>query len=226
MASRLYGGDPAPAIDSVNAGESTMAGRLFGGDPAPAADVTPETEPVVPLTEQPTTTNEPEAQPAERTFDEVLPAAIKALREGDVGRRMYDTIDPSIAAAMPNGDEEGAYSPAVKAELSRQFSRMATDMDLDGDDVQAITIAARQIAATPADAAAIAALRVEHRSAIDALNNAFGEDARAAFDAALLLVKRDPRTAAWLDRSRAGDDPQVIVRICRRALAAKRSGRL
>lgn len=111
---------------------------------------------------------------------------------------------------------------ALKA--TAEIRAMASDLSLSGEDINAVREAfKRSTALKNADEQTRIASR---EMAVDLLNREHGNEAARAFRAARAYIAKNPRVAAMLDRSGAGDDPETVALIARKALQLHRAGKL
>ena len=142
-----------------------------------------------------------------------VPDEIKALRETPERRMYSDAARPEINNAITDD-----VSPETKAAIARELTNMASDIGLNADDITSLTGAARRLAIELPTAEQVTSMQ---RDAIDALNNAFGANAKAAHAATVALVGRDPRVARYLARTGLGNDPATVLRLAHIAMGKR-----
>lgn len=110
----------------------------------------------------------------------------------------------------------------VQGTLS-ELRTMATDLDLKADDLATVNEGLAQGATLKSNPEGVIAAR---ESAVEMLNAEHGQEAMLAARCARAYVAANPKLADLLDRSGAGDSPQAITLIARRALALHKGGKL
>lgn len=215
-----------------------FAQALYGTPPASEVsaviDIPPAgatTQPV-PSTTQPAT----DAAPVETTKvdDTIPPVAItpEAMREA-IEKAIPDTVKEQRAdpARMLFNDAQTIFKEAIPADafnvegldtdmqtaLVEEVREMAADIGLEAQDIPDIAAA---LANPPTTEAEIISSR---ESAVELLNREYGPKAAAALNLARAFMRADPRRAAML--APAGDNPQVVLKICRLAQQARAAGK-
>lgn len=152
---------------------------------------------------------------------EELPPEVKALRDSDQARAMYDDRTAFKAAGIDKAlGELGIEGPGAEAE-HKAWAGVFTDAGLTPQDAQDVVKLALMDEPTADEAAAWPT------QAEAALQEAFGaDDWRQALADARLLVKRDPRVRAFLNRTGLGDHPTVVKLAAQRARALIANGKL
>lgn len=232
-AQTLFGGT-APA--------DKASGTLMVDAPKPAAPADPATrlfgghEPATP-------TNEVERAP--RTDDEraasiyevdELPAPdlhddsdMRELRNS-AERRLYGHAE--IQKAIPLSEFESVIGQVVdgrtldKALVQKGVSElraMAADLGLDAAGVKVVRDGLARAKDFGGDEGKIIASR---ESAVERLNYEHGNQAALALRCARAYVAKNPKLAAILDKTRAGDDAATVAIIARKALALHKAGKL
>jgi hypothetical protein len=226
-ASRLFpsmGGTPtaAPPAQPVAAPNQPQATADAGGQQAAAPGV-PQ-----PGVQQPAT---PAARPADG--GKHLDPDMQALRE-DAGERMFTR--PEAERAVPDNLFDEVVGQTVEVDghqiqLSEEFAReavvglrvMAADLALSSADVATVGEALEFAQSIHGDEQKTLAAR---ESAVELLNAQYGDEAMLAARAARAYVAKNPKLGELLDRTGAGDAPQVIALIARRAVALHKAGKL
>lgn len=233
-----------------------MAMRMFGdsspSNTTPAGSTMVDTPP----TQTPTQVLYADEAPAPEPLPESAPRTNEELAQGMFAEeelpRADEPSDPDMVAIrrearMYSGEAEKAIplseantiigqtvptddgaSLIVTKELAlkatAEIRAMASDLSLSGEDINAVREAfKRSTALKNADEQTRIASR---EKAVDMLNREHGNEAARAFRAALSYVNKNPRVAAMLDKSGAGDDPMVVALIARKALQLHRVGKL
>lgn len=154
-----------------------------------------------------------------------------ALRESPE-RRLYGLAEAAKALPLSDFLDEVGQEIAPGVTLTKEhvakgvaeLRAMAADLNLVRSDVNDIGRAIERFKGIDrTDRAVIAA---EHDAAIDALNTAFGNEAALALRAAQAYVSKNPRLAAFLNATGAGDDARTVALIAQRALAMHKAGKL
>jgi hypothetical protein len=201
---------PSATPAAAPAPQAAAAPAPVAASPAPAAS--PETAD--------TRVDELYAGPAEAA-PLAVPENIRALRKASesTADMLYGAtaVDPVIAGIF-----EGAELtvPERKA-ASVEMTRMARDVGLDQDDLA-------EMASRAPDVRQLTPEQVGRNQAEAArmLREAFGDQAAQALADAQKLALRDPRTAALLDKTGLGNDPQTILKFARLAVRERSRGRL
>ncbi len=192
-----------------------MGAALYGGEPPPA-HVPPTTSVARTFHEIAADLHDkPELPPEE------LPPEVRALREAEPGRLVYDDRTQYKAAgidkALADLDIEGQ---AAEAE-HRTWAGVFADLALNADDARHVVSLATMDEPTPEEAAAWPG------AAKAALQGEYGPDGwEQALADARRLVGRDPRLKDFLNRTGLGDHPDVVRIAARQARAAIASGKL
>lgn len=191
-----------------------LGAALFGGE-QPAAHVAP-TEPVARTFDEIAAAmhDKPELPP------EALPPEVKALRDADPARAVYDDRTQYKAAGIDAALKElGIEGQTAEAE-HKAWAGVFADLGLDAQDARKVvevglaSSTPEQVQAWPEQAKA-------------SLQEAFGEDDwQQALADARLLVKRDPRLMAYLDETGLGNHPTIVRIAAQRARAAIANGTL
>jgi hypothetical protein len=161
--------------------------------------------------------------------DADAPEEVRALREADSARAMYspqelfknDLPDADFEAVVGKEGPDGQpFTQEQAVQAAGVWREVCQDMDLAPADVAALVPILK--AERPTEEAQ-AAFRVE---SFKWLNEAHGDQAGFALQAAQELVKRDLRVAALLDHTGRGDDPRVVRTIVTAALKQVAAGKL
>lgn len=220
-AERMFG--PAPSAEPA-----TMLGT--GQAPAPVVEpVAKEPEPV-----EPPRVARTDAEMEAALFGaEPMPAA--ELPEGDearVIRREAAMFTADAEQALPVSLFEGAVGQSVTlddgtaVQITREHAKQATanvrgwasDLGLSKSEITTI----KDWSSRSADRAQAVANR---ERAVQILNDEHGNDASRALRAAQAYIGMHPKLAAVLNTG-AGDDPQTVAIIARKALALHKAGKL
>lgn len=194
--------------------DDQLAAALYGTK-APPAHVAP-TESIARTFEQIAAAvhDKPELPPEE------LPAEVKALREADPVRRIYNDAktfkDAGIGQAL---EELGIEGEQLQVE-QRAWAGVMGDMGVSA--TEATDLVQLALMDTP-EPAVIEGWAGE---AMQGLRDAFGDDADQALADARLLISRDPRVKDFLNRTRMGNHPRVVLLAAERARAAFAAGTL
>lgn len=233
MALRLFGG---PSPSSTAPAGSTMVDtpptqtptQVLYGDETPAPEPLPESAP---------RTNEELAQgmfaeeelpPADEPDDPGMVAIRREARmfSGEVEKEIaLSEFDRIVGHTIPLDDGSTlTVTKEVARKAAAEIRAMASDLSLNGSEIKGMREAFKRSAALKnADDQTRIASR---EKAVDLLNREHGNEAARAFRAALSYVNKNPRVAAMLDRSGAGDDPETVALIARKALQLHRAGKL
>lgn len=214
-----------------------------------ASRLYPNMKPAAAPTQQPAAAPAPAQQPG-RTEDQLaeamygnsepLPAAepladkeLQALRD-DGAHRMYSVpeaeravraniFDGSVGQKFEVDGQSVEFTQESARKAVTELRAMAADLALTESEMAAVQDSLAFGQSIKGDAEKISAARA---TAVTKLNEEFGERAGFAADAARAFVQKNPRLAAVLDHTGAGDSPQVILRIARRAVALHGEGKL
>jgi hypothetical protein len=104
-----------------------------------------------------------------------------------------------------------------------ELRSMAADLDLNTGDMAGVTEGLTFAQSIRGDPEKTITAR---ESAVEMLNAEHGQEAALAARAARAYVAKNPKLGALLDRTGAGDSPQTIALIARRALSLHRAGKL
>jgi hypothetical protein len=151
--------------------------------------------------------------------------------------RMYPGPQPASGAPAPTTTQQAQPAPATTEDLAQRMypggalsgphapevQALATELGLSRTEIASIGEGLTFAQSVRGDAQRIMAAR---ESAVDLLNQEHGDQAKLAVRAARAYVAANPKLSAMLDRTGAGDAPQAIVLIARRALALHRAGKL
>lgn len=171
---------------------------------------------------------------------EQAPAAIeaedpemKAVRE-DPAYRMFGVSE--AARALPDNILDRAIGEVIEVDgevvpfdhemAERGLSELRTmvaDLDLSAGDMALVSQAVVLGESLKADPEKVNAAREQ---AVEMLNAQHGREAALAARCARAYVAKNPKLANLLERTGAGDSPQAITLIARRALSLHKSGKL
>lgn len=227
----------APAAETLltdapkAAADKSTVSRMYPSMPdtptvAPAAEVKPVAETL--LTDAPQAKSaESRAFPSmheEKPFVDVgAPPEVLALREADSARRMFNaqsTYKNDLSVADFESVEGEGITPEVREQAAATYREIAADLELPAIEVR--ELAGIFKAPRPSEEAQAA----NRSAAVKWLTDQHGDRAGFALEAARALIARDPRTAALLDHSGAGDDVRVVQKIVGSALRQLASGKL
>ena len=161
------------------------------------------------------------------------PAEVKAVRDADPARRLYDdrsafgtakpldqpsvkgvAIRDLIVATTPNASE------AQVIQSTSELAGIAVDVGLNRQDVENLTSLAKAAATTTPTAES---QRVERLEAINALRAQYGDAGlEGALVAANRLMTRDPRLQQLIKGAQLANNPKVVLRFAELGLALKR----
>jgi hypothetical protein len=161
-------------------------------------------------------TYEPEAPPN---------AAVAAMRAADATARcLYPPtlqfgaeLRDLALATNSSGTEQGLAQQGV------ELAEVATDLGMTPSDLSNLATYVRQLQASPPTADAI---KDTQRATAARLLEVYGADADAAFKDARALAQRDPRFAAYLDKTGLGDHPSLVLRLAELARSQRGRGLL
>ncbi len=233
MAMRMFG-DSSPS--STAPAGSTMVDtpptqtptQVLYGDETPAPEPLPESAP---------RTNEELAQgmfaeeelpPADEPDDPDMVAIRREARmySGEAEKAIpLSEAYKIIGQTLPMDDGSTLIvTKELALKATAEIRAMASDLSLSGEDINAVREAfKRSTALKNADEQTRIASR---EMAVDLLNREHGNEAARAFRAARAYIAKNPRVAAMLDKSGAGDDPETVALIARKALQLHRAGKL
>lgn len=172
---------------------------------------------------------DPETQPEAQPVDDVnpleagTPEEVKALRDADPARRLYsaqETYKGELSAEVFDSVEGEGITPEVRQQAAATWREIAADIELSPVEVREL------IPVFQAPPPAPEVQEANRAASFKWLNEAHGDQAGFALAAAQALVARDPRVAALLDHSGAGDDVRVVKKVVAAALKAVASGKL
>lgn len=203
-----------------------MAARLYpsSAPSVPAADTSASAAPAEPAqiatTEQtpPAETETPTAQTSAEPTP--VPDEIAKLRD-DPLRRMFSPQGTYASLQLEAAMEHVAAAPELKAAAAAEYREIFADMGASGQDAQEMVDAASRFGTEPMTRERDAA---NEMSAIELLNQHFGDDATDALKAAQQMIARDPRLVRMLEQSRLGNDPKTVLKIAQLARSAKLRG--
>jgi hypothetical protein len=211
----------------VAADKSTVS-RMYPTMPAtptvaPAAEAEPAAETM--LTDAPQAEADKSLYPSmneEKPFvDSNAPDAVKALRDADKDRRMFSP-QRAYASDLPASifDRVEGITAEVREQAAGVWREVAADLQIPPVEVREL-VGIFQAPPPPPE------VQEANRSAsMKWLIDQHGDRAGHVLEAAQALVARDPRVAALLDHSGAGDNPKVVAKIVASALRQVASGKL
>lgn len=158
---------------------------------------------------------------------------MQALRE-DHAERMYSR--PEAERAIPDGVFDRLIGQSIEidgqevtfsAELAQkgviELRAIAADLQLSKGDMAVVSESFALAQSFKGDEQKTIAAR---ESAVELLNAQHGQEAALAARAAREFVARNPKLAQVLEQTGAGDAPQVVALVARRALALHKAGKL
>jgi hypothetical protein len=208
-----------PSMAALQAEARAAAPLLPAPPPAPAP--TPAAAPVdaAAVGAAMFPTMEPDAAP-----DVFIPENIAAMRKAnaDPAEAIYA---PSVPDAIQQWMEpaKDRWAESQRKAHAAEFSRMASDLGMDRDDMQTLISRGRApevVNMTPEQA------KENQGRALAMLHAEFGNQAEQALADARALAGRDPRVARALENSKLGNDPDTVLRFARMARRLRAQGRL
>jgi hypothetical protein len=191
---------------------------------APVQPATTAAEAMYPSMPDATEPEQPEAQPADvNPLESHTPEEVKALRDADPTRRLYsaqETYKGELSAEVFDSVEGEGITPEVRQQAAATWREIAADIELSPVEVRELIPVFQAPPPTPDQQASNRAVAMQW------LVDQYGDGAGAALEAAQSLVARDPRVAALLEHSGAGDDPRVVKKVVAVALKQVRAGKL
>ncbi|TDY25755.1 hypothetical protein B0G81_6238 [Paraburkholderia sp. BL6665CI2N2] len=208
---------PAESGPDLNA----IADRLFGKSSVTSAPAEQST-PVEAAKPAEATQAEAEAKPATETpaAGGDLPDAIRELRD-DPLRRMFSPQGTYASVQLEESMKDVALDPAIKTAAATEFREIFADLGASPQDAHELVATASRFTAEPMTTERDAS---NTNTAIELLNQHFGNDAKSALADAQQMIARDPRLSRMLDQSRLGNDPQTVLKIAQLARSAKMRG--
>lgn len=184
----------------------------------PAGSASPEASQGSAGSVEPAATVDPEMQalrddPAERMFSR--PAAERTVPE--------NLFDELIGKSIEIDGQAVQVDDAIARTTLADLRQMAADLNVSSADVGAIDEGLKLAQSFKGDEQKTIAAR---EAAVDLLNAEHGDQATLAARAARAYVAKNPKLAQMLDRTGAGDAPQMIVMIARRAMTLHKAGKL
>lgn len=229
---------PKPSTAPSNRTEAELAEALYGsnGSARQAPTAEPLSSPTDPKVSEPRQRNAEELGAALYGNDQPLPKAdepededMHAIRQS-TARRLYGTA--AIEKAIPESEFDSQIGTTVSGvKLTREMTQkvvvelreMAADLSLSRNEVQVFRDSFRRDSEVKGDPERVTANR---ETAVEVLNNEHGNEANLALRAARAYVAKNTKLAAMLDRTGAGDDPNVVALIARKALQLHKAGNL
>jgi hypothetical protein len=230
--------DPSAIDQAVKALYPTMAGtEKQEAPPAAAAAAAPPAAPpaaAAPAAAAPAAATNDSARAGGQAELDVHPdAEMQALRE-DTTYSLYRR--PEAERAIPEGVLDALVGKSIEVdgqavEMTQQLARkgvtelraMAADLSLSATEVAAVENNMAFAQSIRGDEQKTIAAR---EAAVQMLNEEHGNQASLAAQAARAYVAKNPKLAQVLDQSGAGDVPDVIALVARRALALHKAGKL
>lgn len=162
----------------------------------------------------------PSMQAAAELPPEELSPELKALRAADPGRVMFGDVNTYSSAGIVEALAAHGIEGTAAEEEQRAWSGVLADLQVPPAEAATLVQLARL---DPPDAATSDAWQGD---ALESLAREFGSGADAALADARLLVGRDPRLKAYLNRTGLGNHPEVVLRAARIAREQIASGKL
>lgn len=241
MAARMFGATtPSGQEPPAGAGESTLlvpAGAAVkvaglvertptvgdtGGDAQPIRPRTDEemaralygTKPTLPEPDEPESEEMRDIRqsPERRLFG-------KAEADAAVPAEMFSHL---VGTRVEVGDGTLEITAPLAEKALVEVRAMVADLGLNQDDVQTMKQGFTHAQALTDEASVIAS----RETAVEALNKEFGQQAALALRAARAYVAANPKLSRILEQTRAGDSPQAVLTIAKRALPLVKAGRL
>jgi hypothetical protein len=196
--------------------DAELSAAMYGGEPAAAP------APAAPPAEGPRTFEQLAAAMHDKPepLAEELPPEVKALRDADPARAVYDDRTQYQAAGIDKALAELGIEGQAAELAHREWAGVFVDAGLTPQDAADMVRVGLIDEPTPEEAAAWP------EQAHAALREAYGDDAQQALADARLLVRRDPRLKDFLNRTGLGDHPAVVKLAARRARELIASGKL
>lgn len=192
-----------------------MGAALYGGEPPPMH--TPPTESIARTPEQLAAAMHGKPEP----LAEELPPEVKAMRDADPARQVYDDRTHYNAAKIGEALADLGIEGQAAELAHREWAGVFADAGLDAQD------AGKLVEVAMMDEPSAEEVEGWRAQAEASLRDAFGEDDwQQALSDARLLVGRDPRLKAYLNRTGLGNHPTVVRVAAQRARAAIAKGTL
>lgn len=187
--------------------------------PAVPALVPPVQQPEAPKEPAPFTYEKTNVEPPKGAPDDVVPDAVRELREADDDRRMYSP-QRTYAQVVKDDVADDEQTRMVKAESRNVLADLSMS---DGEAREVVQLFNTELAnGLPSDETA-AAWQAE---ALESVVRQYGKDAPARIAAARALVARDPRVQRLLDDTKLGSNPRVVHMLIDKAQSERLQGRL
>ncbi len=187
--------------------------------PDPAPEVLPEAQGEAP---EPIVEGQKEQADGPLTVEQVqtalhdnVPDDIRAQREADDTRRMYDAQTTYRDVVNDGAFLAAGLAPEVAQLVVAEIRETLADLGLSANEARVLVADCEASSNTERDAKTLDAWR---DAATEALNKEFGQGAFDALKAARGHVQRDPRLARILSETGAGDHPGVVLAIARGAM--------
>lgn len=214
-----------PADQTPAESAEALALRMFPSMAPPAATQAPAA-PQLPTAAPAAGGQAPASQPE-------VDADMKAVRE-DPAYRMFGVSE--AARALPDNLFANAIGQTIEVDgaqvqIDEEIARsavselrvMAADLDLKASDMEAVNAGLAFGRTLLGDEQKTIEAR---EAAVDLLNTQFGQEAALAALCARVYVSKNAKLANLLERTGAGDSPQVVGLVAKRALALHKAGKL
>lgn len=129
----------------------------------------------------------------------------------------------TVGQQVKVGDNTVQITEAIAKKALVETRTYAAELGLNKSEITSIGEAMERTYTAQPDQVAVISNREQ---AVELLNSEHGNDAALSLRAAQIYIAKRPRLAAMLERTGAGDDPQVVTLIARKALALHKAGRL
>lgn len=198
----------------------SMASATPAASPAPAAAPIPSPAPQVATApaqalQSPPAASEPASAYTAEALAAAIPAEVKAARDADTTRRLYSNM--SDLAKVLGPEHFPTLPPDAAKALAGELHQVARDLGASATDIAMLRGELQRASQRPATPESRAA---DRDATIAAVNARYGADAASLVKQASAFVARDPRLSKLL--ARAGDSPQLTLRIIELARAARR----
>lgn len=192
----------------------TLGAALFGGEPSPAH--VPPAQPIARSPEQIAAAQYDKPEP----LAEDLPPEVKALRDAEPARQVYDDRTQYGAAKIGEALADLGIEGQAADLAHREWAGVFADAGLNAED------AAHVVRVALMDEPDAAEMEAWPTQAEAALRENYGDDWKSALADARMLVGRDPRLKAYLNRTGLGNHPDVVRIAARQARTLIANGKL
>jgi hypothetical protein len=110
----------------------------------------------------------------------------------------------------------------LRVAVVKEFREMSVDLGMGKQDLEVF----KRSFSSVVEPASLEQKATWHDEAVHQLNQTYRHDAKGALRDAIKFVNQDPRRAAMLDRSGAGDKPEMILLMAKLARQARAAGKL